>query len=174
MIKYYWGNYERKKYTLLIILVCTLIDQITKLLIVNNIELNTSVNIIKNLLNFTYIKNYGVAFGIFTNMTYFIIIVTFIIFVLLTKELKKYFNKKIILLSYSILIGGLFGNLIDRMILGYVRDFIDIKLFNFPIFNMSDVFIVGGTFLLLIACYKLEKESKKGETNERNTNNWWI
>ena len=62
-----------------------LLDQITKLLISSNIELNSSVSVINNVLNFTYIHNNGVAFGLFNNLTYFIIIITIVIFILLTK-----------------------------------------------------------------------------------------
>lgn len=150
----------KKIFLVVFITLLALVDQITKLLIVNNIDLNNSVVIIKNFINFTYIKNYGVAFGMFNNLTYFVILITIVFFVILTKELRLYFNKKMIFISYCLVIGGLLGNLIDRIFLGFVRDFIDINFINFPIFNFSDIFIVAGTILLLIACFKMEGKSE--------------
>ena len=150
----------KKLIIFLIVFFCLLIDQVTKLLVVNNIELNSSVTLIEGVLNLTYIHNNGVAFGLFNNLTYFIILVTLVIFVFLTKEIRKYFNIKSVLISYSMIIGGLFGNLIDRLFLGYVRDFIDVNFFNFPIFNFSDIFIVIGTIILVICCFKLEGKSE--------------
>ena len=88
----------QKLYIVLISVVCVLIDQVTKLLISSNIELNSSVSIINNVLNFTYIHNNGVAFGLFNNLTYFIIIITIVIFILLKKEIKKYFIVKPVLI----------------------------------------------------------------------------
>ena len=156
----------QKLYIVLISVVCVIIDQITKLLISSNIELNSSVSIINNVLNFTYIHNNGLAFGLFNNLTYFIIIITIVIFILLTKEIKKYFIVKPVLISYSMIIGGLFGNLIDRLLFGYVRDFIDVNFLSFPIFNFSDIFIVIGTIILIISCFKLEGSNGKNSSRK--------
>lgn len=146
-----------KKITIpLIIVLSTLVDQLTKFFIVTNISLNSSVIVIKNILSFTYIRNTGVAFGMFSNLTIVILILTILILIILTKELKKYFDNKIMLIAYSLVVGGLFGNLIDRTIFGYVRDFIDFNFINFPIFNVSDILITVGIFVLLIYSFIME------------------
>ena len=65
---------------------------------------------------------------------------------------------EIVLVAYSLVIGGSLGNLIDRIIRGHVIDFIDVKIFgcNFPIFNIADTFIVIGVFLLIIIALRKE------------------
>lgn len=146
-----------KKITIpLIIVLSALVDQLTKFFIVTNISLNSSVIVIKNILSFTYIRNTGVSFGMFSNLTIVILILTILILIILTKELKKYFDNKIMLIAYSLVVGGLLGNLIDRTIFGYVRDFIDLNFINFPIFNVSDILITVGIFVLLIYSFKME------------------
>ena len=155
-----------KKKIALIILITALIDQITKFLVAVNMDVNTSVTLIKNVFNITYITNNGVAFGMFSNLSYVIILLSVVLLVVLTNELKKYFNSNLCVFSYALIVGGLLGNLIDRIIFGHVRDFIDIAFINFPVFNMSDIFITVGVIMLLIASYKLEVRYGKNKDKE--------
>lgn len=143
---------KKKKYYFLIFIIF-LIDQITKIIVSNNINLNGSTIVIKNFFNLTYVKNTGAAFGFFSGKTLLITIISIFIFIYLLIELiKNKSNIKIIDLSFSFILGGLIGNLYDRVVLGYVRDFMDFTIFNkgFAIFNIGDVFIVLGCFLFLI------------------------
>lgn len=143
---------KKKKYLFLIFIIF-LIDQITKIIISNNINLNGSVTVIKNFFSLTYVKNTGAAFGFFSGKTLLITIISVFIFVYLLMELiKNKSNIKIINLSFSFILGGLIGNLYDRIVLGYVRDFMDFTIFNkgFAIFNIGDAFIVVGCFLFII------------------------
>lgn len=143
---------KKKKYLFLIFIIF-LIDQITKIIISNNINLNGSVTVIKNFFNLTYVKNTGAAFGFFSGKTLLITIISVFIFVYLLMELiKNKSNIKIINLSFSFILGGLIGNLYDRIVLGYVRDFMDFTIFNkgFAIFNIGDAFIVVGCFMFII------------------------
>ena len=143
---------KKKKYLILIFIIF-LIDQITKIIISNNINLNGSVTVIKNFFSLTYVKNTGAAFGFFSGKTLLITIISVFIFVYLLMELiKNKSNIKIINLSFSFILGGLIGNLYDRIVLGYVRDFMDFTIFNkgFAIFNIGDAFIVVGCFMFII------------------------
>lgn len=139
------------------------IDQVIKLIIVNNISLNSSIIIIKNFFNLTYVRNVGAAFSILSGNIVLLIIISLVSFYLIYKYLIK--NKELSkyeVIIYGALIGGLFGNLIDRIRLGYVIDYLDFKIFNYdyPIFNFADMCIVLSVILLIF--------SFKGEKNEDN------
>ena len=84
----------------------------------------------------------------------FLILIAIVILIVIFNYLRK--NKveaKLDKLAFSLVIGGSLGNLIDRIVRGYVVDFLDVKIFgyNFPVFNLADTFIVVGAFLLLIS-----------------------
>lgn len=140
------------------------IDQLSKGLINIGMNLNQSIEIIPNFLNLTYVHNIGAAFSIFEGAKWFFIITAIIvlniiyIFFIKDKELK---NSEIVI--YSLLISGIIGNLIDRVVFGYVIDFIDVNIFNFAIFNLADSFIVIAVVLLLIMM-----GGKNARDNSRN------
>jgi len=144
------------KYSFILIL----IDQIIKILVSNMIE---SIIIIKNFLNLTYVENTGAAFSILENNTIFLIIITFISLFLIYKFLlkNKQFNK-LEIVTYSLLIGGIIGNLMDRIIHGYVIDYLEFIILNrhMPIFNFADICIVIGTFLFLFITIKEEQNAR--------------
>lgn len=106
-----------------------------------------------------YIENTGAAFSIMQNSTTFLIIVSILailgIFYFVTKNVESLYMKD--LFFVSILTAGIMGNLYERLFLGYVRDFFDLTFINFPIFNISDVFInigVLGIIVLIILTKK--------------------
>ena len=140
------------------------IDQLSKGLINIGMNLNQSIEIIPNFLNLTYVHNIGAAFSIFEGAKWFFIITAIIvlniiyIFFIKDKELK---NSEIVI--YSLLIIGIIGNLIDRVVFCYVIDFIDVNIFNFAIFNLADSFIVIAVVLLLIMM-----GGKNARDNSRN------
>ena len=145
------------------IIVIFLIDLLSKHIVMKSISLNESIDIIKNFFRLTYTHNDGAAFGIFGWKTIFILIVSFFVLSYLLFELFR--NKKAnrtIDLGITLIIGGLLGNLIDRLYFGYVRDFLDFKIFNydFAIFNIGDTAIVIGATLFLIGIIMEEKICK--------------
>lgn len=145
------------------IIVILLIDLLSKHIVMKSISLNESIDIIKNFFRLTYTHNDGAAFGIFGGKTIFILIVSFFVLSYLLFELFR--NKKAnrtIDLGITLIIGGLLGNLIDRLYFGYVRDFLDFKIFNwdFAIFNIGDTAIVIGASLFLIGIIMEEKLCK--------------
>ena len=148
---------------ILIIVSIFLLDRFTKVLVINNLSLGESISIINDFLNITYVNNHGAAFGIMDGKVIFIVIVSILIFAYLIYEIRKESHSKLITISISFVIGGLLGNLFDRVVYGHVIDFFDFNLFgyDFAIFNVGDAFIVIGTILLAIG-FLLE---------ERNANN---
>ena len=153
---------KHKKVWLIILGICIiLLDQITKVILIGK-----NITVIPNVLNFTYTENTGVAFGIGSNNLLFIIIVNIIVLGMIIKFIKEREEQVnfSILISLILILSGGIGNLIDRIVRGYVIDFIDINLFNFPNFNIADISIsIGIISLIFILCNSILKEKKAEE-----------
>lgn len=138
------------------------LDQIFKYLAINNLKSVENVAVIDNLLYFTYLENRGAAFGIFSNQRWLFIIATVLAIILLVYLVfVKKFQSKIFNISVALIIGGGVGNLIDRIFLGYVVDYIQISFFP-PVCNFADYCITAGTIILIIwlfFCYDRNKNS---------------
>ena len=150
-----------KKKFILIGIISFLLDQIIKYIVEAKL---TVINVIPNFLKLIYTKNEGVAFSIFNGKRIFIIIVSIVIIYMLFKMLSKdYFIKKntklIEDITYGILFGGVFGNLFDRIVRGYVVDYISLNIFeyNFPVFNLADIFITVSVIFIIIFTLKEDK-----------------
>lgn len=132
-----------------------LLDQFTKYLAVKHLKFNEPVVLIKDFIKFSYVENYGAAFGVMQNKKYFFIIITLIVIITIIVFLKKniYHLNKLMKVSLVMLLAGAIGNLIDRIRLSYVVDFISVRFSNgyeFPVFNIADCFIVISTILIVI------------------------
>ncbi len=149
------------KFTLFLTTIIFLIDQISKVLIIKSFRVRASLPIIKDFFYLTYTHNTGAAFSILTGRRLFLIITTFIVIMFIIYYLmKNKITSKLELVSFSLIIGGSLGNLFDRIIRGYVVDFLDFRIFsyNFPIFNLADTFIVIGVLLLIINMARKENQ----------------
>ena len=145
-------------------LISLIIDQIVKILVSNYLILGQTIKIINNFFYLTYVQNKGAAFSILIGYRYILIIITFIFLYYLYKCIKKQKSlNKLEIISYGLLLGGIIGNLIDRIIYGYVIDYFDFMIFNynFPIFNWADSFIVIGCIILVINSYLKGEDSWK-------------
>ncbi|HBI27438.1 MAG TPA: signal peptidase II [Peptococcaceae bacterium] len=146
---------------ILIILLGIFIDRITKIWAVQNLAQFSQIVIIKDIFSFLYLENRGAAFGILQNKLYFLAAITIIVVTGMIYYMVKHRLKSIVVrVSLSLIISGALGNLIDRLIYGYVVDFISVhfkNIYYFPIFNVADVFVVVGTMLLLFYLLKEEK-----------------
>ena len=102
-----------------------------------------------------FVKNYGAAFNIFSGSRIFLSLIS-IIFSILLIYLILWKNNLIVLdfYSYSFILGGTIGNGIDRILKGYVIDFINLNIINFPVFNIADIAINIGFFFLLFNIFK--------------------
>ena len=153
--------------TIIISIILLCIDQISKLLVVNLLTKTDSITIIKNFFYLTYINNDGAAFSILVGKRIFLILIAVLVIVMLIRYIKKNnIQNKLELVSLALIIGGSLGNLMDRVVRGYVIDFLDFKIFNynFPIFNLADTFIVMGVILLLLK--EIRKENNLDSRNK--------
>jgi signal peptidase II len=137
-----------------IVLCVIFFDRLSKIFFSSLLSHGESFPVFRNIFHFTLVHNTGIAFGFFKNYNSFFIIVSFIAVLFFTSYL--FFNRNSSdmrtaeLVAFSLIIAGALGNLIDRLILGYVIDFIDFRFW--PVFNIADSAITIGTTILLIKC----------------------
>ena len=152
---------------LIAVLVLIAADQITKYLTVTYLKPVSTVEIIKNILSFTYVENRGAAFGILQNSRWlFIIFTVVVIAVLIAYTIKKKISNKLYKISSALIIAGGIGNLIDRIFKGYVVDMIEVTFINYPVFNFADCCVVVGAilFCLYVLIYDGKTEKTDGNT----------
>ena len=157
-------------YLIILILVLTAIDQLSKLYMYNmsGVEIGYSIPIINDFFHLTYIENHGGIFGVFQGkINYFTIIsIVLIAYVVITeiKNFKKY--KFPIKLGISIITAGALGNMIDRIFRGFVIDMIDFRGIWGFIFNIADTYIHIGLYIILFTLIKDEYEKMKKNKKE--------
>lgn len=135
--------------------VIIILDQLSKYNAIKFLKSSTPYIIIPNFLQFNYVENYGAAFGILQNKKFFFIIITFVVIIVIFVFLIKNYNNInfFMKIGLAMLLGGAIGNFIDRVRWSYVVDFISVRLINryeFPVFNVADIFVVIGTIIILI------------------------
>lgn len=146
--------------SLIITLICVLIDQIIKLIVMGTMGIGSSILVIPDFFSLTYVENNGAAWSIFSGNRILLISISVIALILVYWYFLKNKNIKTFeLIIYSVLIGGIMGNLLDRIKVGSVIDYLDFKIFgyNFPVFNFADICIVISVIILLIYSFKGEK-----------------
>jgi len=140
------------------------IDQISKWLIVKNMELGTSIPIIDNVLYITSHRNRGAAWGILENKMWFFYIITVVFVVFIVFYMKKYAKTdKLLGISLGLILGGAIGNFIDRVFRQEVVDFIHVYIFsyNYPVFNIADSALCIGVVLIIIQTVLEGKKTKE-------------
>ena len=138
---------------IILTIVFFVVDFVSKLIVSNLMNVHDSIEVIKDFFYISYFRNTGGAWSIFSNHTWLLTLVSLIIIIFLVCYVyKNKPKKKMETLGYSMILGGSIGNLLDRIIYGYVIDFLDFNIFgyNYPIFNFADVFIVIGVLILII------------------------
>lgn len=148
---------------LIITIIFTVFDQLIKLIMTNYFSLGESLEIIKNFFYLTNVHNYGAAWSILTNQVFLLIMIAIVALVIIYSSFIKNKNlTKSDTLLLGMLISGVLGNLIDRIVYGYVIDYLDFYIFNynFPVFNLADTLIVISAILLFIKSLKEEKNGK--------------
>lgn len=136
----------------IISLIVIIIDRILKVLVTNNFVLDARNKIIDGFFYITNCHNEGAAFSLFSGNVLFLIFITLIVLFLIFRTINKENVNKIGILAYGLLLGGILGNLYDRIFYGYVIDYLDFVIFkfNFAIFNLADAAIVIGAILLIL------------------------
>ena len=124
-------------------------DQITKYIVVENIDFKGTVPFIPGFMSFYHTRNTGAAFSMFLDQRWVFMVFSFIsmglIIFILIKEYKRH---KLLNIALSMVLGGGIGNMIDRIRLGYVVDFFKTEFMDFAVFNVADCFITVGAVLL--------------------------
>jgi len=153
---------KNREYIYKITSIVLIIDQIIKLLINNNMKLYQQIKIIPNFFTIFYVKNTGAAFSILEDSTIFLTIISVVFIVILDRMIKKEKKfTKLSAISLGMIMGGIFGNLIDRIIHHAVIDYLSFKIisYEFPVFNVADIGITVGVVLLIIDMFLEKKEN---------------
>lgn len=152
----------------LIAAVVLIIDQWTKWLVMRHMFQGESIPMIENIFYLTSHRNAGAAFGILQDQRWFFIIITIAVVAGLIYYIWQMKNEnQVLVYSLAIILGGAVGNFIDRLIMGEVVDFLDVKIsigtfyYDFPIFNVADSALVIGVSLLIIDVIRDGIQSKK-------------
>ncbi len=151
---------------ILTIIILIAIDQITKYFALTNLRPVHQVVLIDGFFNLTYIENRGAAFGAMQGARWFFVILAAVVIIaggIYYAKMPKTKNTLLLRISMLLIGGGTIGNVIDRLFRTYVVDFLDFIIFgyDFPVFNLADVFIVVGTVLLMIYIMFWETERNK-------------
>ena len=156
-------NKKEDIFKITILVLC--LDPLIKYYINKFMELNTSINIIPNFFKLLYLRNTGAAFSILEDSTILLVIISVVFLVVLDLYIKKEnkFNK-LSIISLGMIMGGIIGNLMDRIIYHSVIDYLSFTIFkyNFPVFNLADIGITVGVVLLIInELIKIRKGNKE-------------
>ncbi len=141
-------------------------DQIIKLFIKTKMNLLDQIKVIPNFFSIFYIENKGAAFSILEGQRIFLILISFIILFIIDRYItKENIKDKHLIVYYGMIIAGILGNLIDRLLYDGVIDYLAFKIFgyDFPVFNLADICIVVGVILLIIREFIIWRKS-----NDRN------
>ena len=128
----------------------------------------TTVNIIDNFFSLTYVLNDGAAFSLFASRTYLLILIAIICLFFIIYELKNNLDDRVLSIGYSLVLAGLLGNFLDRLIDGYIIDYLSFKIlgYNYPIFNFADILIVVGIIIVIIKEI-LKERGKKNDVRSK-------
>ena len=135
-------------------LVITALDQVVKRVVVNAMQLGQSIDVVGTVVRLTRTSNTGGAFGLLRGRSHWFIVVSFVaalVIAVLSRQIAR--GRRIERLAFGLIMGGAVGNLIDRIRLGSVVDFIDIggSVYRWPAFNVADSAITVGVTLLAIS-----------------------
>jgi signal peptidase II len=161
----------KPKYLILFVVTAfvLILDQATKLFIDRTMDLHSSITVIGNLFNITYIRNRGAAFGILADSGYripFFIgisVLAIVVILQLIRNLRP--EQTFSAVPLAMILAGALGNLIDRVRLGEVIDFLDFHWYNhhWPAFNVADSAICVGVFILALDMLFEERRKKSGK-----------
>lgn len=126
------------------------------------------IAIIEDVFYFKYTENTGVAFSMFSDNRWILVGLTSVMLIaVLAFFLSGKVTDKLQQFSLALILSGGVGNLIDRISLGYVIDYIDVRIINFAIFNIADICICVGAFLMCVAVYLEDKKEKQAKNEKK-------
>ena len=156
---------------IIIAVVSILIDQITKILVNGNMELGQIIVLIPKVFQLHYVHNEGAAYGLFSNARWIFLVISAIIIIAIPFFMYKFRRfGKFYIISLSLVLGGAISNMIDRVFLGYVIDFMEPVFLPFGNFtnNFADIFVNVGAISLFVYLIFINKEIWKDDKKKRN------
>ncbi len=153
----------------LISILALVVDQATKILIGLFFALDEKWVVIPHFFSLHFIENNGAAWSILASKVDFLILASLLAIFIIYRFMYHFKLNKRNTLAFGLILGGIVGNLMDRVFLGYVRDFLSFRFWNYqyPIFNFADTFIVIGVLLLIIAIVKGEDEHERIDSKRK-------
>ena len=149
---------------IIITAVLVLIDQVAKLIALNKLKPIGNVTFIDGFMDFTFVENYGAAFGILHGKQWILILITIVVIIGIFIAFKKLPDQKeynLVRKACVLVLAGAFGNLIDRILRNYVVDFFEFTFISYPVFNIADIYVVLGSIWLAYLLIFVVKEDKK-------------
>ena len=143
------------------VVILILLDQGTKFWALASLKPIHNMTLVESFMDLTFVENRGVAFGMFSGQRWFILLLTGIIaagliwFYKAMPKKKEYFPLRV---SLVMVLSGAVGNIIDRLFRGYVVDFFEFTFFEWPVFNVADIYVVVGVILLALMLIFVVKE----------------
>ena len=162
-------------FSFVLIAALTIVDQVIKFIVVKNISIGQIISLVKigdkQVLNLTHIRNTGAAWSIMQGKTWFLIGLPIIVLVggVVYMVIKRKTLRKFEVVFISMIIAGGIGNLIDRIRLKEVVDYISFKIIDFPVFNFADICVVIGEILLVVYIFFFEEKKQKDNTQKAQT-----
>jgi signal peptidase II len=129
-----------------------LVDQVTKVVVRSTMHVGDTIDgFIPHLINLTFVRNSGAAFGLFPGQRpVFILTSLLVLFVIAAYWRRARPRQWPVVIAFALIAGGSVGNLIDRAFIGHVTDFFEFAFVEFPVFNVADIGIVGGVAVLMV------------------------
>ncbi|MBR5152907.1 MAG: signal peptidase II [Clostridia bacterium] len=148
-------------------IVVLILDIMTKLIAELQLKVVGTIPLIQDIFHLTYVENRGIAFGMFSGQRWLFVIVTILVLGLLAWMYTQSSNQsRWLKWGTALVYGGALGNLLERMAKGYVVDFLDFRLIQFPVFNLADIAVCVGAACLMIHFIFFDEKPKEGDTHE--------
>ena len=145
------------------------LDRLTKVFFASALHPGESLPVIRNIFHFTLVHNTGIAFGLFRDNGFVFLVIPMIAVALLIYNVYYYHKfgdlDRWYIVAFSLILGGAIGNMIDRLFIGHVIDFIDLRIW--PVFNIADSAITVGACIILYRCFPLTKKTGKEKVTSR-------
>ena len=144
------------------------LDLISKVIVTSHLSLGQGTTVLNGILDFTYVRNEGAAFGMLSGARWIFVIITVVVMGLTIFYIVKTKPQSILeKTAIAFIAGGAVGNFIDRVYFGYVRDFIHVTFIDFPVFNVADCFVcIGAGLYILYTLLDIIKAKKKEEKTD--------
>jgi len=148
------------------ILLLVLLDQGSKVLVMNSISYQESIPVISGFFNLTHLYNTGAAFGMLSDSNLFFMVLSSVVLIALI-VLRRHFVGKLMGTGWVLLIAGIIGNVADRMRIGHVVDFLDFQFgsYHWPSFNVADSCICVAAALFLLSSFQSSSPSSTTSSN---------